>query len=84
MSCVYVGWLPAGSGWRSKCCIFIKVACSKHVEANYRNKLRVKQCIPLVLIVQLFYSVCNSSSLKKMPASDVSASKMRRISSYME
>jgi hypothetical protein len=30
MSCIYVGWLLAGSGWSSKL-----------VEVNYRNKLKI-------------------------------------------
>jgi hypothetical protein len=49
MSCIYVGWLLAGSEWSPSCCIYVKLppddekqTCSKHVEANYRNQLRVK------------------------------------------
>jgi hypothetical protein len=51
------------------CCTYRKVppddeqeTCSKHVQVNYQNKVRVKECILLVLIVQiLLYTLCASS-----------------------
>ena len=46
----------------ASCCIYSKVltddeqwACSKHVEVNYWNKLRVKQCILFVLIARIYH-----------------------------
>jgi hypothetical protein len=49
---------------RRYCCLYIQQTCSKHVEVNYRNKLRVKQCIVLVLIGQIYFTMHGPQNIK--------------------
>jgi hypothetical protein len=80
MLCVYFDWLLAGSGWNYiPTLLYIYRTCSKHVEVNYRNELRVKcatwwfslqveWCQPKFIVFQETHHFSYTSSLILGPA----------------